>query len=454
MITYKYKVQNTIDISKYLQPYNNVVRYAYNRFRELINAGENPSVDEIVKIVQSNMKHIEVLDFTLLRYAVLKASYMKEKEKVIFGGRKLFNAIKFFASKKNPKVPLEDLKERFHVKRYNKPLFIRGCCEDPHGNRKAELDIIDNNAVILKFNKQNHIEVRLPILNKKHIEHLSKLQNLCDQNKACFSLEINNEYIYIIFDEKYVQEKTVSTFIENRILSIDLNPNYIGLSICDWSGEGSKQIVYKEIIDLSKLTALKQDKAYKRHKRDYETSEVNRHIIDLTKHYRCELVAFEKLDIKVQDHSRGKKFNKLVNNCWNRAKLIQNLIKRCVIAKIKYQGVLAMYSSFIGQMTNEAEYDSIAASLELSRRVYLFNKAIKDNVKPRGIIYPAFDVNALPTRWKERAKEEGIKSWKKLYLSLKKSKTRYRFLFALDIFKGISFSLFSCKSLVLVHRFA
>jgi hypothetical protein len=291
-------------------------------------------------------------------------------------------------------------------------------------------------------------------LNKKHIEHLSKLQNLCDQNKACFSLEINNEYIYIIFDEKYVQEKTVNTFIENRILSIDLNPNYIGLSICDWSGEGSKQIVYKEIIDLSKLTALKQDKAYKRHKRDYETSEVNRHIIDLTKHYRCELVAFEKLDIKAQDHSRGKKFNKLVNNCWNRAKLIQNLIKRCVIAKIKYQGVLAMYSSFIGQMTNEAEYDSIAASLELSRRVYLFNKAIKDNVKPRGIIYPAFDVNALPTRWKERAKEEGIKSWKKLYLSLKKSKTRYRFLFALDIFKGISFSLFSCKSLVLVHRFA
>jgi hypothetical protein len=85
MITYKYKIQNPIDISKNLQPYNSVVRYAYNRFRELINAGENPSVDEIVRIVQKNMKHIEALDFTLIRYAVLKAASLKEKEKVIFG---------------------------------------------------------------------------------------------------------------------------------------------------------------------------------------------------------------------------------------------------------------------------------------------------------------------------------------------------------------------------------
>ena len=454
MITYKYKIQNQIDISKYLQPYNNVVRYAYKRFRELLAIGVNPSVDEIVRIVQSNMKHIEVLDFTLIRYAVLKASSMKEKEKVIFGGRKLFNAIKFFAFKKNPKVPLPELKERFHAKRYNKPLFLRGCCEDLHGNRKAELDIIDNNSVILKFSRNEHAEVRLPVLNKKHLEHLSKLQDLCDQNKGCFSIEVSNEYIYIIFEEKYVQEKTVSTFIENRVLAIDLNPNYIGLSICNWSGESSKQIVYKEIINLSKLTALRQDRAYKRHKRDYETSEVNRHIIELAKHYKCEVVAFEKLDIKVQDHSRGKKFNKSVNNCWNRTKLIQNLIKRCVIARVKYQGVLAMYSSFIGQMTNASEYDSIAASLELSRRAYLFNKAIKLEMRPRGIVYPKFDVSILPTLWKERAMEEGIKSWKGLYQSLKKSKTRYRFLFVLDFFKGISLSLNSYKSLVLVHRFA
>ena len=427
-----------------------MVRYAYNRFRELIDIRLNPSIDEIVRIVQKNMNHIEVLDFTLIRYAVLKASSLKDKEKVIFGGRKLFNAIKFFLFKKNPKVPLDELQQRFHNKRHSRPLFIRGCCEDSHGNRKAELDIIDNNSVILKFNRKEHIEIKLPELNTKHKEHLYKLQDLCDQNKGCFSLEVSNEYVYIIFEEEQVRGEKKHSYIENRLLTLDLNPNYIGLSICDWSGTGTKKMIYKEIIDITKLTALKQDK-YKKHKRDYETAEVNRHIIELAQHYRCELIAFEKLGIEAKDHSRGRHFNKLVNNCWNSTKLFQNLIKRCNLIGQKYQGVLAMYSSFIGQITNEAEYDSIAASLELSRRAYLFNKAIRENRKPQGIVFPKFDVNALPTRWKERAKEECIKSWKKLYLSLKKSKTRYRFLFDPGLFRGISFSLFSDKSLVVIH---
>ena len=449
MITYKYKIQNQIDISKYLRPYNSVVRYAYNRFREIPGI----SIDEVVRIVQKNMSHIEILDFTLLRYAVLKASYLRDKAKIIFGGRKLFEAIKFFKYKKNPKVPIQDLQSKYQEKRANKFLFLRGACGDPCGNRKAELDSIDKNSVILKFSKDDHIAVELPQLSKKHREHLCKLQDLCAQNKGCFSIEVNNEYICISFEEYYIKKEKSRPYIDNRLLSIDLNPNYIGLSICDWSGTNTKKIIHKEIIDVTKLTALKQD-TYKKHKRDYETSEINRHIIDLAKHYRCELVVFEKLNIKSQDFSRGRKVNRLINNCWNRTKLLQNLIKRSVIEGTRYLGVVAAYSSFIGQMTNEAEYDSIAASLELSRRAYLFSKAIKSKVKPRGIVYPTFDVNALPTRWKERAKEEGIKSWKKLYLSLKKSKSRYRFLFDLDIFKGISFSLYSCKSLVLVHGFA
>jgi hypothetical protein len=401
-------------------------------------------------MVQLNMNHIELLDFSLIRYAVFKASYIKDKPNIIFGSRKLFNAIKFFAYKKSPKISLLELKNKFYNKRYNKPVFLRGCCKDPFGNRKAELDIINNNSVIIKFNRNDHIEIKLPELSDIHKKHLFKLQDLCDQHRGCFSLEVNNDYICIIFDEEYIKNEKVHKFISNRILTMDLNPNYTGLTICDWSGIDNKIIIYKEIIDVSKICNLKQNK-YKKHKRDYETSEINRHIVKLAQHYKCELIVFEKLDIKAQDHSQGKKYNRLVNNCWNRTKFIQNLIKRCVIARVKYQGTLAMYSSFIGQMTNETEYDSIAASLELSRRAYLFNKTIKEKVKPRNIVYPKFDLSILPTRWKERAKEEEIKSWKGLYLSLKKSRSSYRFLFDFNLFKGISFSLRSNKSLTLTH---
>ena len=101
MITYKYKIQNQIDIFKHLKPYNSVVRYAYNRFREVPGV----SIDEVVKIARKNMSHIEALDFTLLRYAVLKASFLRDRAKVIFGGRKLFKTIKFFKYKRTLKFP-------------------------------------------------------------------------------------------------------------------------------------------------------------------------------------------------------------------------------------------------------------------------------------------------------------------------------------------------------------
>ncbi|MEE8565569.1 MAG: hypothetical protein V3S79_04180, partial [Candidatus Thermoplasmatota archaeon] len=317
MITYKYKIQNDIDIVEWLKPFNNVVRYAYNRFIE----DPDISIDSVVRLVQNNMNHIEILDFSLLRYAVLKASSLKGRDNVIFGSRKLFKAIKFFHKKKNPKLSLEELKLRFHNKRYNKPLFLRGCCKDFNGNRKAKFDIIDNNSIILKFNRNNHITIKLPILNKKHKKNLFYLQDLCDKNKGCFSIEVNNEYVYIIFDEKYINSEKRHISINNRILSLDLNPNYIGLSICDWHSGDSKKVIYKEIIDIFKINILKQNK-YKRCKRNYETSEINRHIIDLAKYYKCELISFEKLDIKAKDHHRGKRYNKLVNNCWNRTKLL------------------------------------------------------------------------------------------------------------------------------------
>lgn len=80
-------------------------------------------------------------------------------------------------------------------------MFLRGAKDDSCGNRKAKLDIIDNNSVIVKLNRSTHIEVKLPYLSKKHKQHLYLLQDLCDKKEAGFSLEVNNEYISILFEE-------------------------------------------------------------------------------------------------------------------------------------------------------------------------------------------------------------------------------------------------------------
>jgi len=95
------------------------------------------------------------------------------------------------------------------------------------------------------------------------------------------------------------------------------------------------------------------------------------------------------LKINSDDKNKGKKFNKLVNNLWNRNTLINNLTKRCNIFNIKLLKVLPNYSSFIGNFLYRSLNlpDMILASIELGRRAYEYynqyisrSKEIKKNI--------------------------------------------------------------------------
>lgn len=441
VLSFKFNIQNDIDITDWLYQYNIIVRSAYNRFRE------NPELplNEIVKLV-NNLNGTDKLDYSIKKSACYEALSLKDRDGVIFGGKKYFNAVKFFKYKKDPKISLEECKQNFKDKRNLRSMLLVGCAGE-YGNRKAELDIIDNNSIIIKFDKKNHITIRLPELSNKRKAILYNLQNLCNENKACYSLKLNNKSISIIVEDKYIKDlkpKLNVNFIKNRILSLDLNPNYVGLSICDWHTKDNKTIIYREIIDITELNKLKKSN-YKKNKRDYETSIINSHIIGLVFNYHCELVAFELLDVESKDHCRGRWFNRLVNNCWNRTKFLNNLIKRCNISKIKYREIRAQYSSFIGQIMHPDEYDSVAASIEISRRANLMNQG-----QYKDIIYPRFDISCIPTL-EGNGTAQDVGSWKKLYTLLKKSKIRYRVLFDPKNFSGRFLRLKSKKSLTMIR---
>ena len=87
---------------------------------------------------------------------------------------------------------------------------------------------------------------------------------------------------------------------------------------------------------------------------------------------------------------------------------------------------------------NETDPDMIAASKEISRRAFLFYNVyvtkeislVEETGKKVDIIYPRFDLNILPTRWKKMVEcDDKLNSWNKLYYHLKKSKLSYRFSF-------------------------
>ena len=416
MISYKLACSHSIP-DDYFRQFNNVVRFAHNRWIE------EKSVTEIEKACKL-LKNIDLLDASFVKMAVNSAKSLKTKEKVIFGSRKLFYTLKYKKTEN---------KTEWNQKR-NPSIYLRGSSCDPGGNRKASFDLINNKII---FKPQRGLTYEIDLKNDRRLKNLRLLQDLCEDKKACFSLEILRNDIVVIFDEAVLKSASTLKPIRNRILSFDMNPNYIGLVVMD-----NQTIRHKEIIDLTELNKISN-----KNKKLHETCEINSRIISLAKHHRVELIAFEDLNMNTKDHGKGKKYNKSVNNSWNRSRLVQNLVKKCNINGIKYKEISAFYSSFVGCLTQPEEYDSIAAAMELSRRARQFhtNQSVTN--------FPEVNLKAITTRWKEMLGFEiDAFSWKNLYDWFKKrTKLSYRKLFSSKTFDGFSFRLKSVTSGVVCH---
>ena len=418
MITIKLPILK-IDITDYLNQYNNIVRFAYNRFQEGLIASE------IERSVKSTMNNIDLMDASLIKSAVDNARCLK-KEKIIFGG------------KKNWKRYNQGLisKEEYQEKKL-KPLTVRGSKLDHNGNRKFQLDL-DNNRVVFKPKRGVEFIAKFP--STKRDSMLKKLQQLCELGETCFTCGITNNHIYITFDETIFCDGKYRP-IKKRVMAVDLNSNYVALVVRD-----KDKIIHKEIIGLLKLNKSKTNK--KRHE-DYE---ICKRITETARHFRVAHFINEKLDIKSSDKKKGKRFNKMCNNDWRRRRMVTNIHKRCNIIGIHVQEVIAQYSSFIGQIDNDKEYDSIAAAIEISRRGILFLRKYyyNENIDVTGkIIRIKEEINTqLADRWKKKLNVDFIFTYKNLYDQIKKLKYSYRSLFQFDWF---STRMKSKKSLVYVY---
>ena len=169
---------------------------------------------------------------------------------------------------------------------------------------------------------------------------------LAECGKIGLTYRLNSEYFYICFDldklsfDKYEISK-------NTTLAIDMNPSYIGLCVIN----GLDNIIHKEVFDLSKIKTHS--------KRDYELIEIAKHISELCKHYKVELVGYEKLKIKSDDAGKGKRFNKQVNNDWHRERFVNSLHKWLGLINCKWVEILPEYSSYIGCIMYEDEVDDL-----------------------------------------------------------------------------------------------
>ncbi len=226
LITYKFKYETNEEanafILKCMKQYTSMFHYAYNRVVD----GWTPK--QIKDSLKTKLNNVDLMDTLIVACAQQQASGLNEQiknsdnpdRKIIFGGRKNYiRRCKGLISK-----------EEYQLKRIS-PLLSMGEANQK-GNRKFKINQ-DLHSITFQINRNNHYTLELKGVYGKREKVLSKLYELQEKKEIPITYRIDKEYIYISFDESKVKQYKRNRFVENRVMSIDMNPNYIGWSIVD-----------------------------------------------------------------------------------------------------------------------------------------------------------------------------------------------------------------------------
>ena len=390
------KIKETdIELLKNIQrECSSLFRWSFNRYQDSIN-------EKTQRNLFSNLNY-EYLDSWLVQSIITeaKASYdsfltFNTTKNPCFGSKSLFNK---YLQKKISKEELKDA-------RLHRIVSIGEACR--YGNRKFKLE---NNKVIFKYCVGNHIELELPKLRKNLQKELNLLEIAMKENilavQVCFSP--NKSQIYITFDEKKLYENIKVDVIKNRVLGIDLNPDYIGYSISDISTNNEK-VIDHGTFDLKEMQEKLTKKGF-RNKFNYENIEICHELKKKFDYFKCEKVVIE--DLKFDTKSLNNK--NLNRKCKNQFNYSQVASKLKMLFGAKLVEINPVYTSLIGNLKYNF-HDPVNASLEIARR---------GNYKfIRGMFYPS--ISGLKLQWKQILSPQA-KTWKDISEQIKNSGLRYR----------------------------
>ena len=431
MTTIKLKLENEIDILKEQRTFNNIVHLSFNRY-------------------QDGFKEKEIRNYLKEKFPETNSWFIQCGIKV---GQQLFRKHKdnkiIFGGKFNLKQYLKKLitKDEFKEKRLM-PITIQG--EQLHkGNRLFTFDF-ENNEIVFKLSKSDHRFLKYKVPHKKIKNNLTRLQELIDNKQITITVSLTKSDIYLTFDESKILDCNFKYLKKNRVLGIDMNPNYIGLSILEFDENDNFKILNKQVLDLSKLTVnsgkSSSDKKskYLKNKRHHEIIQIAHDICNLVDYWKCDKVVIEDLNIKNSDKGNGKCFNRLCNNVWNRNLFVNKLKSLSLLCNFSLVEINPCYSSFIGNIMfgNENTPDMIAASIEIARRGYKkFEKRW---------FYPSIKDEKINEQWKQTLSR--FDTWKSVFQEIKKSKVKYRFLLK-DYVQNAVLSIFYKNKLTNLYQF-
>lgn len=305
------------------------------------------------------------------------------------------------------------------------PLLVEGEA-DRKGNRYFEIDI-EKRTIVYKRSKDEHIELKIVgNISKTKKRELERLVSCIEERKTPVTVSISGDYVVLSYNDEllYAKDKKEEKkeLNPNRVMALDLNPNYIGVAVLERGRRNTFKILGKNVYDLRSLNAARSG-----NKRRYELVKINHMLMRSCRHYRVGKVAVEALHMLPGNRGYGKRFNRICNSGWNRRTTILNLKALCNMHGQDFVEVNACYSSIVGNIIhgNETTPDMVAAAIELALRAPTKNFA--------GRVLPDFNKSKILSeaakkygnRWKEVAWMD-VRSWADLNKQIKNLELKYR----------------------------
>lgn len=390
-IKYSCLDSESVIIHNILEAYNPVLRFTFNRVEE----NSKLTTKELSEIQTKYEHKADIIGSHLLNSMQYQAKAMfdaKGDKPVIFGGRKNF------IRRCQQKITKEEWQELRLV-----PIYSVGEANQK-GNRLFR--ILNVTTILFKPNKDTHINLNLKSVGKNNIRKLRRLIELQNQKAIPLTYQLDMEYVYITYDNSIFENYEYS-LKTNRVIAIDLNPNYIGWSVVDWRDNYNFNLVDGGMFSLKALNDYRDslhikttdpESIYVTDKRRHEIIDIAKQLFNICKHYHCECFAIEDLSISsvTSDDIEIRKLRKLINNHWNRKLLIQQITKHIKSSSTKLVEIQHQYSSIIGNLVNRKLNlpDPILASIEISRRGFEYSSQyiFKRRPKQKTVIFPSFNV--------------------------------------------------------------
>ena len=364
-IRYETDASSLSFITTLQKQFNSCLRFTYNRLCD----NKSLTTKELT-IFQKGLNNITLVKSHLKNSAIHKAKEIiatSTDKSVIFGGRS--NFIKRCLNKIS--------KEEFLKKRLL-PIYSVG---EANRNENRLFEITDKTEILFKPDRNSHIMLNLKDIGRNRMGMLNVLNELQFTKTVPITYSLDTEYIYISVDNS-VFEKHVYRIIKNRVIAIDINPEFIGWSVTDWSNTDHR-IVASGLISIQPLNNKRKEvhlspnnkkNLYFNNKRKHEIIHIAKQLFMLCKHYRCETFAMEDLDMKHKNIG-NKRINRLINNLWCRNLLTHQIKKHILCSPTTFVSVQPQYSSIVGNIVYRDERlpDPILASIEIGRRGFEYS---------------------------------------------------------------------------------